>query len=126
MIPLSWDEVVALDLGRLDRGTSDGPILRIEADSRLVRPGDLFVALNTGVDFVDDALKRGAATLVPTNQNDALAALARLVRGKSTARVVAVVGSTGKTTTKDILGALCSAVTAYLASGKFAPRGRIP
>ncbi|MEP6892885.1 MAG: Mur ligase family protein, partial [Gaiellaceae bacterium] len=111
MIPLSWDEVAALDLGQLDRGASDGPILRIEADSRVVGPGDLFVALNTGVDFVDDARGHGAATLVPDDQHGALAALARLVRRKSSARVVAVVGSTGKTTTKDILGALCSAVS---------------
>ena len=37
-----------------------------------------------------------------------MAALAALVRSKSDARVVAVVGSAGKTTTKDILGALCA------------------
>jgi UDP-N-acetylmuramoyl-tripeptide--D-alanyl-D-alanine ligase len=47
---------------------------------------------------------------VPHDQLAALAALASLVRAKSTAQVVAVVGSTGKTTTKDILGALCAAV----------------
>ena len=110
MIPVSWEELVALGLGQLERGTSDGPILGIGADSRAVGPGDLFVALNTGVAFVDEARQRGAATLIPDEQHEALAALARLVRGKSTTRVVAVVGSTGKTTTKDILGALCSAV----------------
>jgi UDP-N-acetylmuramoyl-tripeptide--D-alanyl-D-alanine ligase len=114
VIPLSWDELEGLGLGRLERGTSEGPIpgwiTGIEADSREVGPGHLFVALNTGVDFVDDARRRGAATLVPGDQHEALAALGRLVRGKSTARVVAVVGSTGKTTTKDILGALCAAV----------------
>jgi UDP-N-acetylmuramoyl-tripeptide--D-alanyl-D-alanine ligase len=114
VIPLSWDEVVALGLGRLERGprdvTSGGPITGIEADSRAVGPGDLFVALNAGVDFVDDARQRGAASLVPSDQHAALAALARLVRSKSAARVVAVVGSTGKTTTKDILGALCASV----------------
>jgi UDP-N-acetylmuramoyl-tripeptide--D-alanyl-D-alanine ligase len=75
-----------------------------------VGPGDLFVALNTGVDYVEDAKRRGAATLVPDDQHAALAALASLVRARSRARVVAVVGSTGKTTTKDILGALCGAV----------------
>jgi UDP-N-acetylmuramoyl-tripeptide--D-alanyl-D-alanine ligase len=73
-----------------------------------VGPGDLFVALNTGVRYVEDARSRGAATLVPDDQEAALAALARLVRGKSDARVVAVVGSVGKTTTKDVLGALCA------------------
>jgi UDP-N-acetylmuramoyl-tripeptide--D-alanyl-D-alanine ligase len=110
VIPLSWGEVASLGLGRLERRTSDGPILAVKADSRTVGPGDLFVALNSGVDFVEDAARRGAATLVPDDQFAALAALARAVRAKSKARVVAVVGSTGKTTTKDILGALCSAV----------------
>jgi UDP-N-acetylmuramoyl-tripeptide--D-alanyl-D-alanine ligase len=111
VIPLSWDEIAALGLGRLERGSSDsGPITGISADSRVAGPGDLFVALNAGVDFVDDARGRGAATLVPDDQHAALAALARLALSKSSARVVAVVGSTGKTTTKDILGALCSAV----------------
>jgi UDP-N-acetylmuramoyl-tripeptide--D-alanyl-D-alanine ligase len=110
MIPVPWEEIVALDLGRLERGDDDGRITAIGADSRAVAPGHLFVALNSGVDFVGDARRRGAATLVPDDQHAALAELARLVRGKSTARVVAVVGSTGKTTTKDILGALCAAV----------------
>ncbi len=110
MIPLRWDEVEALGLGRLERGAGDDPITGIAADSRVVSNGDLFVALNAGVDFIDDARGRGAATLVPDDQFAALAALAQLVRSKSNARVVAVVGSTGKTTTKDILGALCAAV----------------
>ncbi len=69
------------------------------------------MALNTGVAHVAEAAARGAATLVPDDQEAALAALASLVRSKSAARVVAVVGSTGKTSTKDILGALCSAAT---------------
>jgi UDP-N-acetylmuramoyl-tripeptide--D-alanyl-D-alanine ligase len=105
VIPLEWEEVVALDLGALDGA---GAITGIKADSREVGPGDLFVALNTGVRYVDEARARGAAALVPDDQEAALAALASLVRGKSDARVVAVVGSAGKTTTKDILGALCA------------------
>jgi UDP-N-acetylmuramoyl-tripeptide--D-alanyl-D-alanine ligase len=88
----------------------------VHDDSRDARPGDLFVALNTGVRFVDGALAAGAATLVPRDQEAALAALARLVRGRSDASVVAVVGSTGKTTTKDALGALCGAVTPTVAA----------
>ena len=107
VIPLAWSEIEALRLGDL-RG-DDGEVRRIEADSREVGPGDLFVALNAGVDFVADARARGAATLVPDDQEAALAALASLVRSKSNARVVAVVGSAGKTTTKDILAALCAA-----------------
>ena len=108
MIPVSFDEVAGLRLGRIEGGASDSVVTGIKADSRKVAPGDLFVALNTGVDHVDDARMRGAATLVPDDQEAALAALASLVRSKSDARVVAVVGSAGKTSTKDILGALCA------------------
>jgi len=107
VIPIRWDEIVGLSIGRLENPPRDGAITGIEADSRDVGPGHLFVALNTGVRFVDDARSRGATTLVPDDQETALAALASLVRSKSDARVVAVVGSVGKTSTKDILGALC-------------------
>ena len=89
---------------------------RVHDDSRAARPGDLFVALNTGVEFVDDALGRGAAALVPHDQEAALATLARAVRDRSDAAVVSVVGSTGKTTTKDALAALCGAVTPTVAA----------
>jgi UDP-N-acetylmuramoyl-tripeptide--D-alanyl-D-alanine ligase len=105
VIPVEWSEIAALRLGDLHGG---GEIRGIKADSREVGPGDLFVAVNTGVGFVDDGRARGAATLVPDDQEDALASLASLVRSKSDAQVVAVVGSAGKTTTKDILGALCA------------------
>lgn len=114
MIALQWSEVEALQLGALEPPSSDSGaamIAGITADSRLAGPGDLFVALNTGVAHVGDAAARGAATLVPADQEAALAALATLVRSKSTARVIAVVGSTGKTSTKDILGAICGAAT---------------
>ena len=116
MIPLAWSEIEALALGELRGPPADGVVRRVHDDSRDARPGDLFVALNTGVRFVEDALAAGAATLVPEDQEAALAALAQLVRGRSDAAVVAVVGSTGKTTTKDALGALCSAVTPTVAA----------
>jgi UDP-N-acetylmuramoyl-tripeptide--D-alanyl-D-alanine ligase len=105
VIPVRLDEVARLQLGHLEGG---GEITGIKADSREVGPGDLFVALNSGVRFVQDARARGAATLVPDDQEAALAALASLIRSKSDAHVIAVVGSVGKTTTKDILGALCA------------------
>jgi UDP-N-acetylmuramoyl-tripeptide--D-alanyl-D-alanine ligase len=108
VIPVEWEEIAGLRLGTLERGAWNGPVTGIKAYSREVAPGDLFVALNTGVRYVDEARARGAGTLVPDNQEGALAALASLVRSKSDAHVVAVVGSTGKTSTKDVLGALCA------------------
>ena len=105
MIAVQLEEIARLSLGELDGA---GEVRAIKADSREVGPGDLFVALNSGVQYVDEARSRGAVTLVPDEQEVALAALASLVRSKSSAQVVAVVGSAGKTTTKDILGALCA------------------
>jgi UDP-N-acetylmuramoyl-tripeptide--D-alanyl-D-alanine ligase len=107
VIPVAWNEIADLELGALE-GDGD-TVTGIGSDSREVGPGELFVALNTGVQHVADARSRGAATLVPADQEAALAALASLVRSKSDAQVVAVVGSVGKTTTKDMLGALCAA-----------------
>jgi UDP-N-acetylmuramoyl-tripeptide--D-alanyl-D-alanine ligase len=107
VIPVRRQEIEALALGRLDGYGENDLVTGIKADSREVGPGDLFVALNTGVRYVEEARARGAVTLVPDDQDAALVALASLVRSRSDARVVAVVGSTGKTSTKDILGALC-------------------
>jgi UDP-N-acetylmuramoyl-tripeptide--D-alanyl-D-alanine ligase len=108
VIPVSLDEIADLRLGELEGGMPGGIVTGIGADSREVGPGDLFVALNSGVKYVGEARNRGAATLVPDDQEAALAALAGLVRSRSDATVVAIVGSTGKTSTKDILGALCA------------------
>jgi UDP-N-acetylmuramoyl-tripeptide--D-alanyl-D-alanine ligase len=116
VIPLAYEEIEALRLGRLEGGGPGDRVTAIGADSRLVEPGHLFVALNRGVEYVEDARGRGAMTLVPDDQHAALAELASLVRERSSARVVAVVGSTGKTSTKDILGALCAAVVPTIAA----------
>jgi UDP-N-acetylmuramoyl-tripeptide--D-alanyl-D-alanine ligase len=60
-----------------------------------------------GEEFLEDARGRGAAaTLVPDDPHAALAALGSAVRARSDARVVAITGSVGKTSTKDILAAL--------------------
>jgi UDP-N-acetylmuramoyl-tripeptide--D-alanyl-D-alanine ligase len=97
--------VRALSLGRLE-GDAD-TVTGVDVDSRRIRPGDLFVAVSGGEAFADDARSRGAAaTLVPDDAHAALAALGSAVRARSDARVVAITGSVGKTSTKDILAAL--------------------
>jgi UDP-N-acetylmuramoyl-tripeptide--D-alanyl-D-alanine ligase len=89
----------------------------VQVDSRRIVPGDLFVAVGRGTDFVDDALSRGAAAaLVPTDSFSALARLGSEVRDRSAARVVAITGSMGKTSTKDILAALCRSVARTVAA----------
>lgn len=108
MIPLSIDDVQRLAPGVL-RTTGADRVTGVQIDSRRIEPGDLFVAVGRGADYVDEALAAGAcAALVPEDAFAALAALATEVRSRSSARVVAITGSTAKTSTKDILGALCT------------------
>ena len=105
MIPL--DTNLLETLGRADVRAER--FTGVQVDSRRIVPGDLFVALGRGADFVDDAFTNGAAsTLVPDDPFTALAALGRAVRESSSARIVGITGSMGKTSTKDILAALCA------------------
>jgi UDP-N-acetylmuramoyl-tripeptide--D-alanyl-D-alanine ligase len=103
VIPIPVDEL--RPLGRLDG--DDVEVNGVEIDSRRVGPGDLFVAVRGGVAHLEEARARGAATLVPNDEFAAMAVLGRAVRDRSDAEVVGITGSTGKTSTKDILAALC-------------------
>jgi UDP-N-acetylmuramoyl-tripeptide--D-alanyl-D-alanine ligase len=103
LIPL---ETQVLDgLGRVDARADR--FTGVQVDSRRIVDGDLFVVVGNGAAFLDDALARGAAvTLVPDDAFAALAHVAGAVRNRSSARIVAITGSMGKTSTKDILAAL--------------------
>ena len=104
MIPLPTSLLTALG----DADVRATEFTGVHVDSRRVVAGDLFVAVGGGVEFLDDAIGRGAAaTLVPHEPFAALAAIGTTVRGLSSARVVGITGSMGKTSTKDILAALC-------------------
>ncbi|MBE2275225.1 MAG: UDP-N-acetylmuramoyl-tripeptide--D-alanyl-D-alanine ligase [Rhodobacteraceae bacterium] len=97
----------------------------VSIDTRSLRPGDLFVALKDvrdGHDFVAQALAMGAAAALVSRRpegvgadapllmvDDVLAALERLGaagRARTRARIVAVTGSVGKTSTKEMLRVL--------------------
>jgi len=119
----------AADLLEATGGVQSAPFdaTGVSIDTRTLSPGDLFVALHgengDGHRFVADALARGAAGVmvdhdVPGVTNllrvdDTLAALGRLggyARARSAGRVVAVTGSVGKTTTKEMLRCALSAL----------------
>ena len=115
MIPIELSFVERL--GQLQARPWAGEVTGVKIDSRRVEEGDLFVAVGGGADFVPHALARGAAAaLVPDDANAALATIAGAVRDRSQARVVAITGATGKTTTKDILAALCMPLARTIAS----------
>ena len=109
--------------GRLVAGEQERYVTGFSIDSRTLASGDLFFAIaakRDGHDFVPAALKRRAAGVVVSrpvaisDDNDsfvvevadttkALQDLARWVRRESGAKVVAITGSAGKTTTKDTI-----------------------
>ncbi len=107
MIPIPVETLEALGLGEL---YGLGEVTGFQIDSRRVRPGDLFVAIRGGEAFVADARDRGAVTLVPIDEFGAMAVIGQVLRAQSSARFVGITGSTGKTSTKDILAALCAPV----------------
>jgi UDP-N-acetylmuramoyl-tripeptide--D-alanyl-D-alanine ligase len=109
VIPLALDEIAELAPGRLERALWASEVTGVQVDSRRIAEGDLFVAVGPGADFCKHAFARGAAaTLVPDDAFSALGAIARAVRDRSSARVVGITGSMGKTSTKDLLNALCA------------------
>ncbi len=88
----------------------------VSIDTRTIEPGDLFVALRDtrdGHDFVEAAFARGASAMVDRDMpgrvlrvQDTLAGLTALGaagRARMQGRVIAVTGSVGKTTTKEML-----------------------
>ena len=114
-------------------------VSRISTDTRTLEAGDLFVALKgdrfDGHRFVGNAARQGAAALivertseddaaraVPTIRVDsgfgAYMALARYYRNKFDPKVVGVTGSNGKTTCKDLLGEVLTAVGPTIYSEK--------
>ncbi|MFL5965843.1 MAG: UDP-N-acetylmuramoyl-tripeptide--D-alanyl-D-alanine ligase [Gaiellaceae bacterium] len=103
------------ELGEADLRASE--FTGVHVDSRRVQPGDLFVAVGRGSEFLGEAVQRGAAaTLVPHDAFAALGVIGRAVRDRSSARVVGITGSMGKTSTKDILAALCAPAARTIAA----------
>ena len=115
MIPISVAALESLGLGEFSGSLSD-EVTGLEIDSRRVRPGDLFVAIRGGRAFLEDARNVGATTLVPSDEFAAMAVIGEVLRARSTARFVGITGSTGKTSTKDILAALCAPVAHTVAT----------
>lgn len=110
------------------RATREFGATGISIDTRSLRPGDLFVALKDqrdGHDFVAQALAKGAGAALVDRIPDgctgadpllivpdvlaALEALGRAGRARTRARVIAVTGSVGKTSTKEMLRAVLAA-----------------
>jgi UDP-N-acetylmuramoyl-tripeptide--D-alanyl-D-alanine ligase len=118
--------------GSLAAGPASAAITGFSIDTRTLRPGEIYIAIIgerlDGHRFVHDALRAGAAGLVVSDSASvppgldpslivvqvddttrALQRLAKHVRRASGAQVVAITGSAGKTTTKEIAAELLGA-----------------
>jgi murE/murF fusion protein len=117
----------------------EGHATRVVIDSRIVAPGDLFVAIRgeqfDGHQFAVTAIRAGAAGVVVNGGTSmtlpgsahailvedtrvALGAIARAHRQRWAGKLVAVTGSAGKTTTKDLIrAALAEAGPTHAAAG---------
>jgi len=111
--------------GRLQQGDENLTVTRVSTDTRQVLPGDLFFALRgdnfDAHNFVDQAVAGGAGALVVSRDvqvpaqvpvikvNDTLLglqALAAYHRRQYNIPVVGITGSSGKTTTKDMIASV--------------------
>lgn len=134
--PLHWTLAeVAAAVGGVAVGPADLAVSGVSTDSRAIPPGSLFVAVAgerfDGHDFARAALESGAAAVLvdparvgrdvrPRVEVDdpgtALRDLAVRRRAELDVPVVAVTGSTGKTSTKDLLGSILPGAWASPAS----------
>jgi UDP-N-acetylmuramoyl-tripeptide--D-alanyl-D-alanine ligase len=120
VLALTAGDVASAVGGVLLAGSPDAAIGNCSIDTRTLAAGDVFFAIRgerlDGEAFVDEALSRGASGVVTARDvrgpegvvvirvadtTRALQALARHVRRASGAKVVAITGSAGKTTTKE-------------------------
>ncbi|MGL5001069.1 MAG: UDP-N-acetylmuramoyl-tripeptide--D-alanyl-D-alanine ligase [Cetobacterium sp.] len=98
-------------------------IENIEMDSKKVREKSLFIAINNGNNYIEEALSKGAEIIicdreVPEMKNirvvkvnnsiEFLQELAKRYRKNMNINVIAITGSEGKTTTKDFIHGVLS------------------
>jgi UDP-N-acetylmuramoyl-tripeptide--D-alanyl-D-alanine ligase len=122
------DELIAATGGEL-RGAVSVPLTGVSIDSRSVAKGDIFAAIRgdrvDGHEYAHMALKAGAGVAIvsrPTEEmaasgpllvvEDVLEALEKIglaARARSKAKIIAVTGSVGKTSTKEMLRLALSA-----------------
>lgn len=122
------DEVLEATKGQCISSARVDGFAGVSTDTRTLAPGSLFVALSgerfDGHDFVQEAIRQGAAGLIVSREpigilphvavflvRDTRAAfqdLARFHRRRFHLPVIAVTGSNGKTSTKDMIAAVLS------------------
>lgn len=104
-------------IGSKNQITVNFEINNIVTNSKEVKKSDVFLALNTGYLYIEEAISNGALAIITDVKNlnynitilevedskRALKSLASYYRNQYKGKVIAITGSTGKTTTKELL-----------------------
>lgn len=123
---LNIEDIIKATNGKVIQREADS-FIGISIDSRTIKQGELFIALKgarfDGHDFVKEALSRGSGALISSNLekaiegktiiyvHDTLKALqdiAHFIRVRKDIPVIAITGSNGKTTTKELIYTILS------------------
>lgn len=126
----SCAQILKATRGKLVNGSADTWVKDISIDSRTIQKGFAFIAIKgnnfDGHDFIGAAIKKGASCIVKTDKNKqkatgriacievkdtlkALGDIANFWRKRFDVPVIAVTGSNGKTTAKDMIAWVLSA-----------------
>lgn len=132
MIELSLAEIAAIVGGRLVAADPERTVSgKVEFDSRKVAAGDLFLAISgnrvDGHDYAEAAVRAGAVAVLASrpvaapailvsDPIQAITSLARAVAPRLNAAIIGITGSSGKTSTKDLLAQVLAAAGATVAT----------
>ncbi|MFH0925811.1 MAG: UDP-N-acetylmuramoyl-tripeptide--D-alanyl-D-alanine ligase [bacterium] len=133
MLNLTIDEIVEVTKGELLGNPPQKGFFEVSTDSRTIKPDSLFIALKgdkfDGHNFINAASERGATGVVVSeglnNKQEiignkqqcliqvrdtltALQELAHFYKSKMKLRTIAITGSNGKSTTKEMVASVCS------------------
>ncbi|WP_111976816.1 UDP-N-acetylmuramoyl-tripeptide--D-alanyl-D-alanine ligase [Algibacillus agarilyticus] len=123
MIKMSLQEICELCKGQFIG--LDTPIEQVSTDTREIKSGSLFIALRgdrfDAHAFIEQAIEQGASAVVVDHVLEldipqvvvddtrvALGLIAKGVKALSKAVTIAITGSCGKTTVKELLGSICA------------------
>jgi len=128
MYNVSIEDLINLTNAKLIQGDKNLNIENLNIDTRTIKKGQIFVAIEKGNEYIEIALQKGAIGIISEiepsieliknypditivkvkNSINAIQKIAKFKREKYYIPVVAITGSVGKTSTKDIVAKVLS------------------
>ena len=125
---LSFQEIVKATNAKIIKGRETSELFGFSTDSRTVEKGQIYIALSgekfDGHDFLDSVREKGASGCIISDQTKlnadfdfvllvpdtkiAYLELADFYKQKQNVKTIAITGSNGKTTTKEMMYSVCS------------------